>query len=136
MAYLLPLDTVPSEKGDLTVYENHLPDGIKRMFFIDNVASEFERGGHRHKKTHQLLVCLKGSVKIYNHNGNNGEIFILNKKNQALYLFPEDWHTMYQFTPDAILLVLANTLYDVDDYIDSPYPVACSIFNARFSLVE
>lgn len=35
---------------------------------------------------------------------------------------PEDWHTMYHFTPDVLLLVLASELRDIDDYIDEEYP--------------
>jgi hypothetical protein len=37
-------------------------------------------------------------------------------------LKPEDWHTMDQFSEDAILLVVSNQLYDKDDYIYEPYP--------------
>jgi hypothetical protein len=34
---------------------------------------------------------------------------------------PEDFHWMDQFSPDAILMVLASEYYDPKDYIFEPY---------------
>jgi WxcM-like, C-terminal len=34
---------------------------------------------------------------------------------------PQDWHTMYNFSADALLLVLASETYDLGDYIDEEY---------------
>ncbi|MFN8369222.1 MAG: WxcM-like domain-containing protein [Bacteriovoracaceae bacterium] len=34
----------------------------------------------------------------------------------------QDWHEMVNFSSDAVLLVLAEEYYDVNDYIDEKYP--------------
>jgi hypothetical protein len=38
-----------------------------------------------------------------------------------LILNPEDWHTMYDFTKDAILMVFASECFEEADYIFEPY---------------
>jgi len=38
-----------------------------------------------------------------------------------LILEAKDWHEMYDFTPDAILMVLASEHYEHADYIFTPY---------------
>ncbi len=47
--------------------------------------------------------------------------FELTKPDECLILAPEDWHTMSSFSPDCILLVLANEYYNPEDYIVIPY---------------
>ena len=50
----------------------------------------------------------------------NGNV-ILDNPNKCLIVEPEDWHTMDNFSKDAVLLVLASEYYDASDYIDKPY---------------
>ena len=90
MAKLINLKSYHDHRGSLTVIEKELPFSIKRVYFIYDVE-DFVRGGHRHKMTEQAAICL--------------------------ILYPEDWHKMYHFSPDAVLLVLASTPYDPEDYI-------------------
>ena len=57
-------------------------------------------------------------------NLNNGSVkseVILDNPNKCLIVEPEDWHTMDNFSKDAVLLVLASEYYDASDYIDKPY---------------
>lgn len=103
--------------------ERVIPFDIKRIFYIYGVDDSV-RGGHRHKKTIQAAICLKGSCKISNHNGRDEYEFILDSADQCLLLDPEDWHQMYEFSEDAMLMVLASELFDADDYIYEPYPCA------------
>jgi hypothetical protein len=120
MANLLTLYTITDSRGNLTVIEKIVPFDIKRIFYIYGVDSS-ERGKHRHHKTIQAAVCIKGSCKIYNHDGEKEIIFELDNPNKCLILEPKDWHKMYEFTPDAILLVLASEYFDAKDYIYEPY---------------
>lgn len=121
MAELYNLKTFSSETGDLTVFENIIPGPIQRVFYIYN-AGESSRAGHRHHLAWNALICLNGSCRVYNNNGEKGEYIQLSDPRQCLVLKPEDWHTMDQFSEDAILLVVSNQLYDKDDYIYEPYP--------------
>jgi tellurite resistance-related uncharacterized protein len=120
MPFLVKLNTFQSDAGNLTVFEKMIPGNIKRVFYIYG-TTELQRGGHRHHKAWNALICLHGSCRVYNNNGEEETYFYLNDPSQCLILEPEDWHIMDGFSPDAILLVLSNEYYDQDDYIDEPY---------------
>ncbi len=120
MAKLLNLTTFTDTRGNLTVIEKIFPFDIKRIFYIYGVDGS-ERGGHRHKTTFQIAICIQGKCRIRNNSGNGFEHFILDTPSKALLLEPADWHLMDQFSEDAILMVLASEYYDPDDYIYQPY---------------
>ena len=120
MAKILDLKTFTNARGNLTVIEKVIPFDIKRLFYIYGVDDSV-RGGHRHHKTIQAAICLCGSCTIYNHNGTQEEEFVLDKPSKCLILEPQDWHRMYRFSKDAILMVLASEFYYHDDYIFDPY---------------
>lgn len=120
MAAILNLQTFTDKRGNLTVIEKVIPFNVKRIFYIYGV-DDSKRGGHRHHKTQQAAICIQGSCKIYNNNGTKEEVFELDKPSKCLLLDPNDWHTMYDFTPDAILMVLASENFDAADYIFDPY---------------
>ena len=120
MAYLIDLKTFTDKRGNLTVIEKSIPFDIKRIFYIYGVDSSV-RGGHRHKKTIQAAICLQGSCTIHNNDGKTESSFELNEPNKCLILETADWHTMDNFTPNAILMVLASEYFDQADYIFEPY---------------
>ena len=120
MAHLIDLKTFVDKRGNLTVIEKVTNFDVKRIFYIYGVDNSV-RGGHRHKKTIQAAICLQGSCHIHNDNGKEQRLFILDKPNKCLILEPEDWHTMDNFTSDAILMVLASEYFDESDYIFEPY---------------
>ncbi|MBU2046665.1 MAG: WxcM-like domain-containing protein, partial [Bacteroidetes bacterium] len=47
--------------------------------------------------------------------------FQLDTPAKCLIIEPKDWHQMYNFSPDAILMVLASEYYDDKDYIFEKY---------------
>jgi hypothetical protein len=120
MAYLIDLKTFIDVRGNLTVIEKTIPFDIKRIFYIYGVDQSV-RGGHRHKTTIQAAICLKGSCRIYNNDGQDENYFVLDQPSKCLILQTFDWHTMDQFSPDAILMVLASEYFDQQDYIFEPY---------------
>ena len=119
MAYIINVPTFSDSRGNLSVIEKLLPFGIKRFYYIYNATSK--RGGHRHKKATQGLICVGGSCEIYVHNGELETTFLLDTPKKCLILDPKDWHTMDQFTTNAILLVFSSEYYDLNDYIDEAY---------------
>ena len=120
MAYLKDLRTFTDKRGNLTVIEKVLPFEIKRVFYIYGVDDSV-RGGHRHHKTVQAAVCIKGACKIFSDNGSSQEEFILDDPSKCVVLLREDWHKMYDFTDDAILMVFASEYFNEEDYIYEPY---------------
>lgn len=121
MPELLNLKTFTDSRGNLTVIEKVIPFDIKRIFYIYGV-DDSRRGGHRHHKTVQAAVCIKGRCTIYCHNGKNETVYELDSPDKCLILFEKDWHTMYNFSEDAILMVFASEYFDEKDYIFEPYP--------------
>src|SRR4051812_31307880 len=111
MAELVDLKKFTEKNGNLTVIEKIITLYIKRIFYIYSVDDSV-RGGHRHKKTVQAAICIKGSCDIVNNNGKETETFQLDKPSKCLMLYPSDWHVMQNFSPDAILMVLASDFFD------------------------
>ncbi|GAB3038340.1 sugar 3,4-ketoisomerase [Spirosoma pulveris] len=120
MAKLYELTTYESDTGNLTVFEKIIPGVIQRVFYIYETGTG-SRAGHRHHRTWNALICLRGSCRIYNNDGILEEVIRLETPRQCLVLEPKDWHSMDEFSEDAILLVVSNELYDKDDYIYEPY---------------
>ena len=92
-----------------------LPFDIKRIFYIYGVDNSV-RGGHKHKKTIQAAVCLQGFCAIKC----NDFYFSMYRASKCLIIRPEDYHEMFNFSMDCILMVLCSEEYDPDDYIYPP----------------
>ncbi len=121
MAKLLHLQTFSSEKGSLTVFEKILPEGIKRIFYIYDAKNQV-RGGQRHVLAYNALTCVSGKCKVFVDNGEETQTFELDTPDTCLLLDPVDWHKMYDFSEDAVLLVLSDRFYEQEDYIYEKYP--------------
>lgn len=120
MATLIDLKTFSDKRGNLTVIEKVIPFEIKRIFYIYGVDNSV-RGGHRHHKTIQAAICLKGTCVVSNNDGNIKKDFCLDEPSKCLILEPRDWHTMHDFSEDAILMVLASEYFNPNDYIYEGY---------------
>ena len=97
--------------------ETDIPFDIKRVYYIFDVEEGVRRGFHSHRKLKQALICVHGSVKILVKTPYEEENIVLDDPTKALYIGPMVWREMYDFTPDAVLLVLANEHYTESDYI-------------------
>jgi hypothetical protein len=99
-------------------YLNHIPFPIKRVYYIYNLLNQkAARGEHAHKKLEQVLFCINGSCEIGLDDGTHKQSIILNKPHIGVYLGPELWHTMRNFSNNCILLVLASDVFNESDYI-------------------
>lgn len=120
MADLISLPTHRDARGALTVIEKLLPFSVERVYYIYSCA-DVPRGGHRHLVTAQALVCVHGSCVVDWDNGVERGSAELSSPDRLLLLDPPDWHVMRNFTPDAVLLVLASHPFDRDDYVEEGY---------------
>lgn len=120
MAHIIDLKTFKDSRGILTVLDRVVDFEIKRLFYIYAV-DDSDRGGHRHHDTYQAAICIQGSCRITNNDNTKVEVFNLDSPEKCLILEPQDWHIMHDFSPNAILLVLASTAFDPKDYIYEPY---------------
>lgn len=94
-----------------------LPFQPQRFFMVYDVPSREVRGEHAHRACHQFLVCVKGSVAIVVDDGSRRDDILLDNAKIGLHIPPMVWGIQYQFSPDAVLLVLASDIYAADDYI-------------------
>jgi dTDP-4-dehydrorhamnose 3,5-epimerase-like enzyme len=95
----------------------NVPFDIKRVYYIFSVEEDVRRGFHSHKDLEQVLICVHGSVKILVKTPFEEETVLLNNPCKGLYIGPMVWREMFDFSSDAVLLVLASDHYKVSDYI-------------------
>ena len=107
------------ERGQLVALEEFRdrPFRIKRVYYMYDTLEGVIRGHHAHKSLKQILICIHGSCKIRLDNGNEKKVVPLEKPYEGLYISNEMWREMYDFSPNAVLMVLASELYDENDYI-------------------
>jgi UDP-2-acetamido-3-amino-2,3-dideoxy-glucuronate N-acetyltransferase len=111
--------TVPDLRGTLSVgeFEREIPFIPRRYFMVYGVPTAETRGEHAHKRCHQFLIAIKGSVHVVADDGTNREEIVLDRLDVGLYLPPMTWGIQYRYSTDAVLLVFASDYYEADDYI-------------------
>ena len=118
---LLQFADFGDERGKLVVIEGDnlsgVPFDIKRVFYIYGSDRTVVRGQHANRNSEFVLVNVAGSSKVMITDGEKKEIVELNQPMEAVYSPRMIWKEMYDFSPDSVLLVLANTHYDSHEYI-------------------
>ncbi|MBQ8385391.1 MAG: FdtA/QdtA family cupin domain-containing protein [Spirochaetaceae bacterium] len=118
---LLQFADFGDERGKLVVIEGDnlsgVPFDIKRVFYIYGSDRTVVRGQHANRNSEFVLVNVAGSSKVMITDGEKKEIVELNQPMEAVYIPRMIWKEMYDFSPDSVLLVLANTHYDSHEYI-------------------
>ncbi len=106
-------------RGQLVALEEFrdIPFQIRRVYYMYDTGAGVVRGRHAHRSLEQILICIHGSCKILLDNGYEKKIVPLERPYEGLYVANDMWREMYDFSPDAVLLVLASELYDEKDYI-------------------
>ena len=96
------------DRGQLIVLEEFkdIPFKIKRVYYMYDTAEGVVRGHHAHKKLEQILVCINGSCKIRLDNGKEKKVVPLEKPYEGLYVTNNMWREMFDFSSDAVLMVL------------------------------
>ena len=107
------------DRGMLVALEefNDIPFEIKRVYYMYDTIDGVRRGLHAHKSLEQILICIHGSCKILLDNGREKKIVSLERPYEGLYVPNNMWREMYDFSKDAVLMVLASEVYKEDDYI-------------------
>ena len=96
---------------------NDIPFSVKRVYYMYDTLPGVRRGLHAHKSLEQIMVCIHGSCKILLDNGSEKKIVPLEKPYEGLYIANNIWREMYDFSDDAVLMVLASEIYQEEDYI-------------------
>lgn len=116
---LINFDIRGDARGSLIALEkeHNVPFDIQRVYYIFDTTVGVRRGFHAHKNLKQLAICVKGSCKFLLDNGTDKNIYNLNEPTKGLYIEGLVWREMFDFSPDCVLMVLADAYYDETDYI-------------------
>jgi dTDP-4-dehydrorhamnose 3,5-epimerase-like enzyme len=116
---LISLSTIYREEGLMTIAEQdkEIPFAVKRIYYIYDVPDGSLRGFHAHKKINQLIIAIHGSFTINMDDGKEHKIFKLRDPQKGLLIPSGLWRILYNFSSDAVCLVLASEKYDEKDYI-------------------
>ena len=116
---MLTFDIKGDELGYLVSLQSNknIPFEIKRTYFVYDISMDDTRGKHAHRKLRQVLICAKGRCKVRFDDNNEKKTVELDGPGKGVVIEPMIWHEMYDFSPDCLLIGLANDFYDESDYI-------------------
>ena len=117
-ARLIRLPAFTDERGQLAVGESGdaLPFQVARFFTVGNVPAGARRGDHA-TSCDELLVATAGSLTVGIHDGKEEYACRLDRRDVALLVPGYTYCWQYDFSADAVLLVLASEVYSSVEYI-------------------
>lgn len=117
--HIIQLPKLLDPRGNLSFIEenHHIPFKIERTYWIYDVPGGETRGGHAYKTLQEMVVALSGSFDVVLHDGREEKRFHLNRSYYGLYVPSMYWRSMENFSTNSVALVLANEVYDEQQYI-------------------
>lgn len=115
---IIDIPKIHDVRGNLAVIENNtIPYAIKRVYYLFDVPSDANRGGHSHIECQELLIALSGSFDVIVKDGVNTKTITLNKPNKGLLIVDGIWRELDNFSSGAVCLVLASDVFKESDYV-------------------
>lgn len=116
---LINFQALGDERGQLVAVEaeKSIPFSVRRVYYIFNTQTSVERGLHAHKALNQVAVAVSGSCEMVLDTGKNKTTVLLDSPEKGVFIGPGVWRIMRNFSPDCVLLILADQHYDEADYI-------------------
>lgn len=117
---LIHLPKITDPRGNLTFLQapEQVPFLIKRVFWTYDVPGGEIRGGHAYKKQEEIIIALSGSFDVViTHKNGSSEKHSLNRSYYGVYIPPNTWRHMENFSTNALGLHLSSSAYTEDDYI-------------------
>lgn len=118
-AYPVFLRSFKDKRGRLFVgeFKKDLPFSIKRIFFIDSFKKNLKRACHAHNKNEEIIFCIRGSLTIHLDDGFKRQKIVMKDPLRGIYLGPDLWREISNFSKDCLLLAISSRVYDEKDYI-------------------
>ncbi len=118
-ARIIDLPKIADTRGNLSIIEEfkQVPFKIKRSYWIYDVPGGIERGGHAYKENEEFIVALSGSFDVCLDDGNEQQVFHLNRSYYGLYIPKGVWRKMNNFSTNSLALIVSSTDYSQSDYI-------------------
>jgi len=106
-------------RGILTAIEStkDIPFEIKRIFYMHQIIAN--RGGHAHIETNQVLIGISGKFTLDISDGKTRQTHKINNPMKGIYIPKMIYINMFDFSKDAVCLVVADTHYDIKKNIQS-----------------
>lgn len=116
---IVNLKKIHDRAGNLTVVEENidLPFVVKRVYYLYDVPSGADRGGHAHKELYHFMVAASGAYDVIVDDGRNKKMVELNRPDYGLYIPPVIWVELINFSAGAISLNLVSEHFSEEDYI-------------------
>lgn len=107
------------DRGSLIALESgyEVPFDIARIYYIFGTTEGVDRGFHAHERLTQWAICVSGSCVMHLDDGTTKADITLDRPDLAVEIGSIIWREMRDFSPGAVLLVLASAPYSIDDYI-------------------
>jgi dTDP-4-dehydrorhamnose 3,5-epimerase-like enzyme len=115
---LIDFPVIEDTRGNLAFIQNDIiPFEFKRVYYLYDVPSTANRGGHSHKIQNEILIALSGSFEVIIDNGLTKKSYFLNKPNIGLHIPAGYWRELQNFSSGSICLVLNSDIFIEEDYI-------------------
>ncbi|MCI6672467.1 MAG: FdtA/QdtA family cupin domain-containing protein [Prevotella sp.] len=116
---IIDLPKILDPRGNLTFVEQmkHIPFEVSRVYWVYDVPSGENRGGHAHKHCREFIIAVSGSFTVTLSDGTQTHTYLLNHPYQGLLVDTDTWRTLNDFSSGAVCLVLAEDAFDEQDYI-------------------
>lgn len=115
---IINIPKVEDYRGNLAIIEKEVvPFEIKRVYYLYDVPSSAQRGGHAHKEQVEFLVALSGSFDVFLNDGKSTRKVTLNKPDKGLLIKTNVWRELDNFSSGAVCLVLNSDVFLEEDYI-------------------
>lgn len=111
---------ISDPRGSLTFLEEPdiIPFQIERVFWTYDVPAGETRGGHAYKTQSEVIIALSGSLDVVVQNKEGKETkFQLNRPYYGLFLPPQTWRHMENFSTNSLSLHLSSKKFDEMEYI-------------------
>lgn len=107
------------DRGSLVALEGSklVPFSIQRVYYLFATKPGVSRGFHAHRQLQQLAICVTGHCRMVLDDGRARQDAWLDSPTKGLLIGNMIWREMHDFSPDCVLLVLADSHYDEADYI-------------------
>lgn len=118
VAKIVKINHITDERGSLSFVENsELSFPIVRVFWITDVPEGKMRGGHAHRVCAEIIFAVKGEVDVLVNDGKTSAECHLSDPSEGLYIGPNVWCEVKNFSPGAVCNVLCSHPYLKDGYI-------------------
>ncbi len=99
------------------IEKNSIPFLFKRIYYLYDIPTSAKRGGHAHIAQNEILIAIKGSFDVLIDDGLEKKTIKLDSPTIGFQIVTGIWRDLDNFSEGSICMVLAQDVYDENDYI-------------------